>query len=307
MSLNINLYYGQTVPNINVTGTFTTGSAIIPNEIVTTSTIGTLLNTTALISIGNSNTIGNLFTTGGNFCIGTTSSSQLLTVNGNFATKHLTGNQNTQTAHDTLSLGASGTPNYFLDRPGAGGQTVIGYNTPKGNGGFSPLQVYNGSTNRQILLSCYSAGVSSGSNSVYIGPGFSNLPVFSCITPAVSNSVILLTAGPTILIDNRSGFNPSTGYYTIPVSGYYHVSYDFRQTDNNTIMDGTILYTRSGVSTETDRYYIPADGGFNSFRRHAGFARYFYFLKNDQVSLRTHYYTYSLEYVHFSIYLVTIN
>ena len=79
-----------TIPNIIVTnisaGTInastgiTAASAQITNQNVTTSTIATARITTALISIGNSNTVGNIFTTGGNVGINTGSPDRPLTV-----------------------------------------------------------------------------------------------------------------------------------------------------------------------------------------------------------------------------------
>ena len=82
--------------NSNLINTaFTSGGAVITNANVTTSTIATLLNTNAvstnvsvgtarvttnLLATGNSNTIGNIFTTGGNVGIGVTSPSRKLHV-----------------------------------------------------------------------------------------------------------------------------------------------------------------------------------------------------------------------------------
>ncbi len=56
-------------------------SGTIPQLLTTNVSSGTLISTTKLLAIGNSNTIGNLFTTGGNVGIGTSSPSEKLHVN----------------------------------------------------------------------------------------------------------------------------------------------------------------------------------------------------------------------------------
>jgi len=66
---------------INVTG-ITSASAQITNANVTTSTIATARITSNLVSLGNSNTVGNIFTTGGNVGINTVSPGSSLHVAG---------------------------------------------------------------------------------------------------------------------------------------------------------------------------------------------------------------------------------
>ena len=68
---------------LNLSTGITASSAQITNANVTTSTIATARITTALISLGNSNTIGNIFTTGGNVGVGTASPGSSLHVAGN--------------------------------------------------------------------------------------------------------------------------------------------------------------------------------------------------------------------------------
>ena len=68
---------------LNLSTGITTASAQITNLNVTTSTIATARITTALISLGNSNTVGNIFTTGGNVGINTGSPGSSLHVAGN--------------------------------------------------------------------------------------------------------------------------------------------------------------------------------------------------------------------------------
>ena len=66
----------------------TSASAQITNENVTTSTIATARITTSLLAIGNSNTIGNIFTTGGNVGIGVVNPSLALEVSGRSVMKN---------------------------------------------------------------------------------------------------------------------------------------------------------------------------------------------------------------------------
>jgi hypothetical protein len=115
----------ETTSNL-INTAFTSGGAVITNANVTTSTISTLLNTNAvstnvsvgtivastlLSAIGNSNTVGNIFTTGGNVGIGIT----------NPATD--------------LHLGTGNTFNNILFEPG--------YTSDGGNPGFAAIN-FNG-------------------------------------------------------------------------------------------------------------------------------------------------------------------
>jgi len=65
-----------TVPNLLVTTSVSSGAvyatnSTVTNSVVTSNTVGTSIITTSLLAIGNSNTVGNIFTTGGNVGIGT--------------------------------------------------------------------------------------------------------------------------------------------------------------------------------------------------------------------------------------------
>jgi hypothetical protein len=63
-------------------GDVTLGSTLVTNSNVTTQTTGTSRITTSLLAVGNSNTVGNIFTTGGNVGIGTTSPGSVVDVRG---------------------------------------------------------------------------------------------------------------------------------------------------------------------------------------------------------------------------------
>jgi hypothetical protein len=60
-----------TTATLNASTGITTSSAQITNSNVTTETVGTARITTNLLAVGNSNTVGSIFTTGGNVGIGT--------------------------------------------------------------------------------------------------------------------------------------------------------------------------------------------------------------------------------------------
>lgn len=67
---------------LNLSTGLTSASSQITNMNTTTLTAATLLNTTSFSAIGNSNTLGNIYTTGGNVGIGNTSPLYKLDVNG---------------------------------------------------------------------------------------------------------------------------------------------------------------------------------------------------------------------------------
>jgi hypothetical protein len=67
---------------LNLSTGFTSASSQITNANVTTQTVATSRITSNLLALGNSNTIGNIYTTGGSVAINTTSPSYTLHVNG---------------------------------------------------------------------------------------------------------------------------------------------------------------------------------------------------------------------------------
>ena len=84
VNISGNLTVSGTVNTVNVTTTNLIDTNISAGSInVTNETVGTSRITTSLVAVGNSNTLGNLFTTGGNVGIGTTSPSSTLNIFGN--------------------------------------------------------------------------------------------------------------------------------------------------------------------------------------------------------------------------------
>jgi len=72
-----------TTATLNVSTGITAASIQITNANVTTETVGTSRITTSLLALGNSNTVGNVFTTGGNVGVGTVTPGYTLDINGN--------------------------------------------------------------------------------------------------------------------------------------------------------------------------------------------------------------------------------
>ena len=95
MSLSGNLDIAGTLTTVNITSTnlvqtnvstgtlYASGTSTLQNATATNVSTGTLTASTSLISIGNSNTVGNIYTTGGNVGIGTGSPVEKLEVRGN--------------------------------------------------------------------------------------------------------------------------------------------------------------------------------------------------------------------------------
>jgi hypothetical protein len=111
---NINVSNLSSLTNVTATsistGTLNATTSITTSNIVATLiTTGTLnatsINATSINAIGNSNTIGNIFTTNGNVGIGTTSPSSTLHVNGQiFATGDISGLSDERAKKDILTI-----------------------------------------------------------------------------------------------------------------------------------------------------------------------------------------------------------
>jgi hypothetical protein len=76
----------------------------------TTITAATSRITTSLLAVGNSNTVGNIFTTGGNVGIGTTSPGAMLDING--TSLYRNGNGSGSYTNNQLTFGFNGTATY---------------------------------------------------------------------------------------------------------------------------------------------------------------------------------------------------
>ena len=154
-----------------------------------------------VFSRGNSSTWTERFTIQnltGNVGIGSTVPGAALDVNGTMQATYLTGRTTSQSANDTLYLGSSSANStFFFDRAGAGGQIVIGYNTPKYTTASYPLTVYNNATDHSLMIGVQSAGSSSGANAVLLATGSSGGNVGIGTT---SPAGILHIAGATTIL-----------------------------------------------------------------------------------------------------------
>ena len=118
MSLSGNLSIGGTLTTVNITTTnisetnVSAGTVSATNIAVTTQTVGTSRITTSLLALGNSNTIGNIFTTGGNVGIGTSSPLTTLDVRGNIVIPM--SSRLTLTATDNFSYSGNVVGHYSL-------------------------------------------------------------------------------------------------------------------------------------------------------------------------------------------------
>jgi len=84
----------------------------------------------------------------------------------------LQGTAATQTGYDTLFLGSGAGANFFLDRNVAGGQLIVGFNTPKSTAGQqATFQIFSNATDRQTLFAATGAGATGGESWVSMPRG----------------------------------------------------------------------------------------------------------------------------------------
>jgi hypothetical protein len=148
--------------NLNVAGTLTVVNITATNLVDTNVSAGVVLSSTALSATGNSNTLGNLFTTSGNIGIAMTSPSVRLDVNGTIRASTgilIPGTQSIEFGH-----GVSG------KEVNAG---KIGYNSFVATG-----------------LTLVGAGTAAGERLVYI---YDNLQVHTGLTTGTINATTLIT------------------------------------------------------------------------------------------------------------------
>jgi hypothetical protein len=148
----------------------------------------------------------------------------------------------TQTAYDTLYLGGGAGVNFFLDRNVAGGQFIVGYNTPKSSAGQqATFEIYNNSTNRQLLFTAYGAGATGGENIVSLPWGAQIGPFIRVGTSQDGyNATIRRTDGGDIWMQAgvtgrvNIGDPPSTGGHKLNVNGDVYVQGGWIRTNGST-------------------------------------------------------------------------
>ena len=93
--------------------------------------------------------------------------SKNLYVGESLVAKRVIGASTSQAANDLLYIGPNRI-NAFIDREINGGKFIIGYNTPKGTTQSGILAIFNNATDRMNILEIFTAGTSSGTNSMVI-------------------------------------------------------------------------------------------------------------------------------------------
>jgi hypothetical protein len=112
--------------------------------------------------------------------------------------------------------------------------------------------------------------------------GITGIPHFNYFTSAAQNVAYPNTAltGGSVVVDNASGFNSTTGKYTIPRTGVYCISYNVRANDSTIDQAIVWAFTRSGSTTSSSDVWIPRDP---NNRRNASFSRIINMIAGDLV------------------------
>jgi hypothetical protein len=139
------------------------------------------------------------------------------------------------------------------------------------------FDTYNGTTLTTIMTLTTNGNVSF--NGVVSTTGLTNIPSFCYIngTGTISNPNSLLFNG-SVHIDNKSGFNATTGKYTVPMTGFYSVSFNVRLNDSTASGAVVVATTRSATTTYTVDVWIPLDP---ANRRCANYTRLMSLISGD--------------------------
>jgi hypothetical protein len=212
-SATLNLSTGLTsasaqLTNANVTA-LTAASAQLTNATISTARV-----TSNLLALGNSNTLGNLFTTGGNLGIGTTAPSALLDVSG--GNMKLTGAAQVTTLSDNIFFNVSAA------------------DSVNSNGGTT---VYSNSINLKAGDLTWGGGtVRVPGAQIYIGGGYS-------INAAVNPADIKMSTGGTervrITGAGNIGIGTSAPGEVLQVNGNIMSNLTYQQKSNYTLVNGT--------------------------------------------------------------------
>ena len=192
---NVGINNSSPTANLDVVGTVkVSGLSALANLTATNVSTGTLTASTSLISIGNSNTVGNIYTTGGNVGIGTGSPVEKLEVRGN------------------LRIGNSSQSNYISfhgtsqDGPNAFNHTYIGERLYGGTEA-SELLLFKGNDSdngagpdriRHLASNHVFATYTSGLSGTFEGVGTSGTTRMTIVS---SGNVGIATTSPAYTLD----------------------------------------------------------------------------------------------------------
>jgi Chaperone of endosialidase len=169
-----------------------------------------------------------------------------------------------------MALGNSASGNFFIDNVSTSSapQTIIGYNTAKSTSSTGVLQVYNNSTDRNIVLCVSSAGTGGGVNGVGIGTGN---PAYTLDVAgnARVNSMVVGDMGfgadyaglahQSMATTVNYGFlQQNTGQTIINTAAGQAISFRNSNGDVAILTNGSF-----GVGTTSPQYKIEANGSIN--------------------------------------------
>ena len=212
---------------LNLSTGITAASSQITNSNVTTQTVGTSIITTSLIAIGNSNTVGSIYTTGGNVGINNVSPSYKLDVTGNLRIGSLIAVSDTANA----PAGAvTGTNVRFSN----GGMTYLNQNPP---------DEYNPSGSTENRPYYYSSSYFVTALPVNPDPNYS--PYSSFYNP----TAFKYTGSSSAVVNWRV----QTPGASAPMFGTYTIYIDILDTNGTTIIStpATLVYSSGSLVTDT--------------------------------------------------------
>jgi hypothetical protein len=245
LSLSGNLTIAGTLTTVNITstnvlqtnvsaGTIASTNATVTNIVGTNISSGTARITTSLISLGNSNTIGNIYTTGGNVGVGTVSPGSSLHVAGSIPVSPVGGGVHLGIDPSTYTaIQLNSTAGNYIDFGTSGGdyQSRIF----AGNTGNLSILTNGASNNGYIGINTISpsytldvTGTSRISSALTIGTGYTgvfthqsissntNFPMAFCAN--AGNLASFLFGNATLSTNYVSINNVATGY-TLDVNG----------------------------------------------------------------------------------------